>query len=180
MELRGERVVLRPWEPGDEQPLVALADDRRVWRNLADRFPHPYTRLDAEQWIRAAGSPSRDALHLAIVAAEEIVGGIGLTRLPDLQRLTAEIGYWVGVPYWNRGFATEALGLASEAAWRHYDFVRLQASVLERNEASKRVLEKAGYALEARLRRHSVKDGRVCDTWLYVRLREVLGGDAWP
>jgi RimJ/RimL family protein N-acetyltransferase len=138
---------------------------------MTNRFPHPYTRKDAEHWIGTANTHPSDARHLAILLGDEIVGGAGFERLGGLNTRTAEVGYWVGKPYWGRGIATQAVRLVTGIAFGELDFVRLQARVLEWNPASCRVLEKAGYELEARLRRHGFKDGQICDIWLYALLR---------
>ena len=172
MEIIGERVRLRPWRSGDEAALVGIANNRNLWRNLTNRFPHPYTYDDAVTWIGIANARPEDALHFAIISEGEITGGVGFSRQEDLYTRTAEIGYWVGEPHWGRGIATEALTLASEVALRDFDFARLQAGVLEWNRASCRVLEKAGYELEARLLRQGYKDGKVCDIWMYALLRD--------
>jgi RimJ/RimL family protein N-acetyltransferase len=102
----------------------------------------------------------------------EPIGGTGFERLGDLSRLTAEIGYWLGETHWGNGFATEALQLTTDYAFGQFDFARLQAGVLDWNPRSRRVLEKAGYHLEAQLARAVYKDGEVIDSWLYVRLRD--------
>lgn len=164
-------VRLRSWQAGDEELLPRLANSRRIWRNLKDRFPHPYEHSDAIEWIQLANAEPGDARHFAIVAAERVVGGIGFERMSDLSTRTADIGYWVAEPHWGRGYATRALEIASESAFDEFDFVRLQAGVLAWNDASCRVLEKAGYSLEARLRSHGFKDGEVCDILLYALLR---------
>lgn len=168
----GEKVNIRFWQPGDEDLLVHLADNRKLWRNLTDRFPHPYRRKDAMDWIRIANSQPRDAQHFAVVAGTAVVGGVGFERLQDLQTRTAEIGYWIGEPFWGRGIATAALVAATVLAFRGFDFVRLQAGVLDWNPASCRVLEKAGYSCEGRLRQQVYKDGEVCDLFMYSLLRE--------
>jgi RimJ/RimL family protein N-acetyltransferase len=172
MELVGPRVVLRPWRRGDEEALVRHANNRNVWRNLTDRFPHPYTAGDARAWVRQCTTREGPPCHLAITLDGDPIGGTGFERLTDLARLTAEIGYWLGEAHWGRGLATEALGLTTAYAFAQFDFVRLQAGVLAWNPRSRRVLEKAGYALEARLERAVYKDGAVIDSWLYVRLRD--------
>ena len=89
----------------------------------------------------------------------------------DVERCSAEIGYWLGEPYWGRGIATRALVGFTRAAFAAYDVERLYALPLAANEASCRVLEKAGYELEGRLRRSAVKDGKVQDQMLYAILR---------
>lgn len=171
MAAGGEVIELRSWSPGDESALVRLANNRNVWRNLTNRFPHPYTHEDAVAWIGTANERSEDGRQYPIWLGGEIVGAVGFQRRDDLQTLSAEIGYWIGEPFWGRGIATEALSLATAVAFREYDFVRLQAGVLEWNPASCRVLEKAGYQLEARQRQQAYKDGEVCDMFSYVMLR---------
>ena len=96
---------------------------------------------------------------------------MGVDRLGDLGRLIGEVGYWLGRDAWGNGYATEALALLVDHAFAEFDFVRLQAHVLAWNPASARVLEKNGFEREATFKRGAVKDGRVVDSWLYVRLR---------
>lgn len=162
---------LRPWQTEDEETLIRLANNRKVWRNLTNRFPHPYRHQDAVEWIAAANSDPDNGINLAILVEAEVVGGVGFRRGDDLGTRTAEIGYWLGEPHWGRGIATEALLQASRIAFSEFDFVRLEASVLDWNPASRRVLEKAGYSLEARRRQRIFKDGVICDDWLYSLLR---------
>jgi RimJ/RimL family protein N-acetyltransferase len=164
-------LILRPWRQADIQAMVLCANNRKIWLNLRDRFPHPYTREDAQQWIalRAGdqGSPSQFAIEFEGAA----IGGIGLEFFPDVYRFTAEIGYWLGEPFWGRGFATAAVKAISAYAFATFGLRRLQATVFEWNPASARVLEKAGYRLEGRLRDSIVKEGRTGDSLLYARLR---------
>ena len=164
-------VTLRPWKPGDEAALAQIANNRKIWRNMTDRFPHPYTHDDAIAWIAHSRTEPENQRHFAICVGEQIVGGAGFTRLEDLSRRTAEIGYWLGEPFWGQGIAPRTLAMATEIAFRDFDFERLQATVVEWNDRSCRVLEKVGYELEARLARGTFKDGVVCDAWLYARLR---------
>ena len=147
------------------------ANHREVWRNLADFFPHPYSRADAEAWIESVERAEPPPPDLAIVLEGDPVGGIGLRRLGDLSRFTAQVGYWLGPTAWGKGYAAEALRAFSEYAFRAFDLQRLQATVLEWNPASCRVLEKAGFVAEARLRKAAFKDGQLVDTWLYATLR---------
>jgi RimJ/RimL family protein N-acetyltransferase len=170
--LPGEGFLLRPFAPGDEEALIRYGNDRAVWRNLTSRFPHPYTMEDARRWVRIANENPHEDWNSAIVVGGEAIGAVGFNRQSDLHTRTAEIGYWLGQPFWGRGLAAAALRMATEHAFAHYDFERLQAGILDWNTRSFRVAEKAGYAFEARLRRHVWKDGEVCDLLLYVRLRE--------
>jgi len=170
MDLRLERCILRSWRRGDEPALARHANNRKVWINMLDLFPHPYTLEDARWWIEK-GSQTEGRVALAIVVSGEAAGGIGFDRGTGNARLTAEIGYWLGEDCWGRGIATEALRAVTDWAFATTDLVRIQAGVFEWNPASARVLEKAGYLLEGRLRKAYVKDGRTLDRLLYARLR---------
>jgi RimJ/RimL family protein N-acetyltransferase len=99
------------------------------------------------------------------------VGGIGFEKGEGIHRRSALIGYWIGEAYWGRGIATEALRLVSAHAFRHFEVIRLQAEVLEWNAASVRVLEKAGYTFEGRLRKSCVKNGDVIDDLIYALIQ---------
>lgn len=169
MELELARCTLRPWRVGDESSLVANANNRRVWRNLS-RLPHPYTLTDADAWIARASvqSPPTD---FAIVVDGAAVGGIGVELGREVFYRSAEVGYWLGEAYWGRGIATEALRAVTEYAFMTFDLCRLQAGVFEWNRASMRVLEKAGYTLEARHRKNVTKDGETIDRLLYALVR---------
>jgi ribosomal-protein-alanine N-acetyltransferase len=166
-----DRIVLRRFAPADADSLVRFADNLKIWINLRDRFPHPYTRADAEGWIAHCAAEAGTPTHFAIDLDGLAIGGVGLERFNDVHRLTAEIGYWIGEPYWGNGIATAALTEMTRYAFAHFPFERIQAMVFEWNPASRRVLEKAGYALEARLARAIMKDGRLGDGFLYARLR---------
>jgi RimJ/RimL family protein N-acetyltransferase len=173
MEIKTERLVLRPWKPGDEGALLRHANNRNIWIRLGDRFPFPYTRKDARRWIRASQRSPFPPTQFAIVLEGEAIGGIGFERRTDLERFTAELGYWISELHWGKGYTTEALRAVGEYAFSRFDFVRLQARVLEGNPASGRVLEKAGFTLETSMHRGAFKDGRVMDLLLYARVRPV-------
>jgi RimJ/RimL family protein N-acetyltransferase len=171
MEIRCDRVLLRPWRRGDEEALVRYANNRNVWRNLRDRFPNPYTMADAEAWIRRNEGMPEPTTSFAIVLGGEPVGAIGLERRQDVDRRTPELGYWLGEPFWGRGLATEAARAVADYAFAMFDVERLEAGVFEWNPASGRVLEKAGFHFEARLVKAVFKDGRLIDRLLYARFR---------
>ena len=109
--------------------------------------------------------------NCAIVVSDEAIGGIGLTLGTDVFRRSAEIGYWLGEPFWGRGIATEALRAVTEYAFRHFDICRLEAGVFDWNPASARVLEKVGYVREGRARLGVTKDGRTGDRVLHGLVR---------
>lgn len=171
LRLALEELVLRPWTSDDEFALVKHANNRRIWRNVRDRFPHPYTENDAKLWIKIA---NRDTtmLNVAMEVDGQAVGGVGVVFKDDVYRRSAEIGYWLGEAYWNRGLTSRAVAAVSDYVFAHFDIVRLYAGVFAPNRASARVLEKAGYTFEACLRQSVTKDGQTLDELIYARLRE--------
>src|SRR5688500_10825464 len=136
---------IRRLRPGDEEALVANANDRDVWRNVRDRFPHPYGLGDAAWWIANSGET-----HFGIEIDGAIAGAIGFDRDEDVFRRSAEIGYWLGRSYWGKGIATSAVRELTDRVFATTDIVRLYAGVFAWNPASARVLEKSGYVLEGR------------------------------
>ena len=158
--------VLRPWTPADKASLIANANNRNVWRNLADVFPHPYTEADADAWFRVAGSPDR-SIKLAIELDGIAIGGIGARAGEGIFVRSAHFGYWLGEPYWGRGLATAAGRALLEHLKADGRFVRLEAPVFEWNPSSMRVLEKLGFERVAVLRKSVSKDGQLIDSVLY-------------
>ncbi len=163
---------LRAWRPGDEAALVKYANNRNIWINLRDRFPHPYTMDDATAWVQSV-KDQRPVMNFAIATSndDEAIGSIGLTLQEDVHRRSGEIGYWLAEPFWGRGIATRAVRALTEYAFTNFDLVRLYANVFEWNPASGRVLEKAGFTLEGRLRKNITKDGNTIDQFLYALVR---------
>jgi ribosomal-protein-alanine N-acetyltransferase len=163
--------TLRPWRADDAVSLARHAHNRRVWANLRDRFPSPYTLDDAEAWLRhcARTAPVTD---VAIDVAGEAVGGIGIVLQSDVERVDAEIGYWLGELHWGRGLMSAAVTAFVPWAFVKFNLARIHANVFAFNIASARVLEKAGFQLEGRLRQSAFKDGRLIDQLLYARVRE--------
>ena len=169
-ELKLARCTLRRWRVGDEASLARHANNRNVSRNLRDIFPYPYTAADATAWIERVKDES-PTLNFAIDVDGSAVGGISIRLGEDVYRRSAEIGYWLGEPFWGRGIASEALRAVTDHAFATFDVIRLEAGVFGWNPASARVLEKAGYTLEGRLRQAVMKDGRLTDRLLYGLLR---------
>lgn len=162
---------IRSYRPADAESLARHADNRKIARNMRDTFPHPYTLRDAHHWIQLVQNQRPEA-NFAIASETEVIGGIGLVFRTDVHRRTAEIGYWLGEPFWGRGIATAALQAMTDYAFAHHDLVRLEAYVYEWNPASMRVLEKVGYVREGRLRKSVTKDGETIDQVLFARVVE--------
>ena len=171
MILECGRCHLRPWRTEDAPALLRHADNPNVAKNLRDRFPSPYTPEDAEAWLSIV-TMSDPLLDFAIVFDDEPVGGIGLALGSDIERVSAEVGYWVGEEYWGRGLATEALCAFVPWAMPRFGLTRLYATTFAHHFASRRVLEKAGFSLEAVLRRAAIKREVVLDLALYGVVEE--------
>jgi RimJ/RimL family protein N-acetyltransferase len=171
MEFILKTCIVRPWRAGDEESLVRHANNYKIWRNVRDRFPHPYTMDDALAWIEFASS-EKPVTNFAIVVEGAAAGGVGLMMQTDIYRRSAEIGYWLGEDFWGRGIVSEAVGALSEWAFASFDLSRIYAGVLEWNPASMRVLEKAGYQFEARLRKAVTKEGVTMDDFIYALVRD--------
>jgi ribosomal-protein-alanine N-acetyltransferase len=170
MRLECRLCVIRDWQPGDEAALIAVADNRNVWRNMHHRFPHPYTQADASHWLSLLAAMP-EPTHWAIEVNGAPVGGIGVDIGEGIFAKSAQFGYWLGEPYWGRGIVSEAVPAASEYALSHFGLVRLEAPVFGWNPASMRVLEKAGFLREGVLRKSVLKEGQLIDQILYALVR---------
>jgi len=159
--------VLRPFEPSDAASLAELANDHDVWINLRDRFPHPYELKHAEAFI--ADAATRNPLtNLAVCVDDRVVGSIGIIPGTDIERVSGEIGYWLGKPYWGRGIMTAALKAATPRFAEQLGLTRVFAAVFTFNVGSARILEKAGYVREAYQRQAAIKEGVVYDQYVYA------------
>ena len=171
--LRTSRLVLRPFEPDDALGVQMLAGAREVAETTM-HIPHPYPSGAAELWI-ATHRDSWDAGTGATYAITDgssgtLIGAIGLTIAPPHAR--GELGYWLGVPFWNRGYCTEA-GLAMlDLGFGQLGLHRIQARHLTRNPASGRVLQKLGMRHEGVNRHGMRKNDRFEDLAVYAILAD--------
>ncbi|MBX2991368.1 MAG: GNAT family N-acetyltransferase [Bacteroidetes bacterium] len=161
---------MRSFAVTDAEAIAKYANNRHVSINLRDSFPYPYTVQDAKRWLRAVKKHQPET-GWAIASPQEVIGGIGIHIQPDVYRHSAELGYWVGEPFWKKGIATAAVKAVVDYAFTNFDIVRLFAGVFEWNPASSRVLEKAGFTCESRMRKSVTKDGKHIDQLMYVVLR---------
>ena len=171
MELKLKTCTVRSWDWRDRDAIVRHANNRNVWINLRDRFPYPYTANDARRWLESVIGLKPET-NFAIAVADQAVGAIGFTVQHDVGRRSAEIGYWLGEAFWGRGITTEALMAVTDYAFSNYDVCRLYAHVFAWNDASARVLEKAGYVFEGRMRKAVLKDGQTIDQLMYAKIHE--------
>jgi RimJ/RimL family protein N-acetyltransferase len=175
MQMQGRHSTIRSWRSADVTSVVKHANNAKIALQLRDRFPHPYTASDARRFIEAVIGV-RPVTTFAIDVDGEAVGGIGFSPGSDVERYSAEIGYWLGEPFWGRGIATEALRIVSAYAFETCNVLRLFALPFADNARSTRVLEKAGYTREAVLRSSSVKGGVARDQALYALINSSWRG----
>jgi RimJ/RimL family protein N-acetyltransferase len=177
--LETPRLILRPFTLADAPAVQRLAGEFAV-ADTTLHIPHPYPPEAAENWIRT--HPERFAqgvgISFAIVLREtgELGGAIGLHPEPPHQR--AEIGYWLGVPYWNRGIMTEAARAILDYGFTTLGLNRIFATHFTRNPASGRVMQKIGMTYEGVLRQHLRKDDHFEDAAIYSILRREWEAEA--
>lgn len=175
--ITGEEIIvdckIRQWRISDRERLAQMLNNPKVQDNLRDGLPFPYTPADGEEYIRAMLSADADkTFAFAITADDVVIGSIGVFRRENIHFRTAELGYYIGEPYWGKGCATSAVSEICEYVFENSDIHRIFAEPFAHNAASCRVLEKAGFQLEGTLRGNAVKNGRILDMKLYARLRE--------
>jgi len=167
-----QRLVLRPFSLADVPTIVTLAGDWDIAFNTLS-VPHPYTEEHAVQWIRqqAVQWEQKQAINFAIAHSDNtVVGSIGLGLVPSFN--LAELGYWVGKPYWGKGYATEAARALVNFGFEKLSLHRIQATHFGNNPASGRVMQKVGLLYEGCRRQHTLKWGEYRDIKLYGMVRE--------
>jgi [ribosomal protein S5]-alanine N-acetyltransferase len=171
-----DRLTLRPYEFSDIPALMPLIGAREVAATTL-RIPHPYAESHAREFIAATQQDlsSSNELRLGIVVSEDgaLCGGVGLRIEPDHRR--AELGYWIGVPYWGNGYATEAASAMVKYGFETLGLHRIFASYVTHNPASGRILRKIGMRHEGCHRAHILKWGEFLDLEMYGMLASDLG-----
>jgi RimJ/RimL family protein N-acetyltransferase len=155
----------------DAVDLASHANNPKIAANLRDRFPHPYTLSDAESFLKRVNS-QEPRTSFAIATASEPIGGVGLMLGQDVHHLTAELGYWLAESYWGKGVMTSALIAITEYGFLKFGLNRIYAEPYAPNSASMRVLEKAGFTFEGRLRASVVKNGKILDQCMFAKVRQ--------
>ena len=171
MQLDCGHCTVRSCQNGDEDSLVLHADNRKIWLNLRDRFPHPYTRADAQQWIQIV-QERKPETNFAIDVGGKAVGGISVMLHDDVERCSAEVGYWLGEAFWGQGIMTAVLRVVTDYTFKEFSLTRIYAVPFARSASSVKVLEKAGFILEGVLQRSAIKDGVILDQLMYARTDE--------
>jgi RimJ/RimL family protein N-acetyltransferase len=164
-------VKLRELTDSDLAKLSEYADNEKVSVNLRDAFPKPYTMRDAENFKKIIDSQDPKTFF-AIEYNGEYVGNISLSIGNDVYRKSAEIGYFIGEPFWNKGIATKAVSLITDWGFENLDIVRIHTGIFEFNKASQRVLEKCGYIKEAVFKKSICKNNKIYDEIRYAKIKE--------
>lgn len=171
VSIAGRACRLRQWFGSDAEALVPLANDPYIARYLSPVFPQPYTRADADRWIAEQGTAETNG-QFAIEVDGELAGGIGFILGAGERAGTASLGYWLGRRFWGRGIMTEAVQAATQWAFDRLRVRRVWAKVMGPNVGSARVLEKAGFVLEAKMTLAiSDRRGLIHDELIYSRIR---------
>lgn len=168
-------VTLKPIESGEATRLASLANNKKIWDHVRDFFPHPYTAEHALEFIQSKGSENPPT-SLGIYFMNDLVGVIGIDRMKDVFRHTGYLGYWIGEAYWGKGIATEAVKLMTTYGFETMKLTKIQAGVFDFNKPSMRVLEKAGFELEGILKKSAIKNGQVCDDYIYGVVSPSMNG----
>ncbi len=160
-------ITLRPWKASDAKTLAHYANNANIARWLTDAFPHPYHLNDAEMYIKLFGHET-PARVMAIEVNGKAVGSIGVFPQADVHRQNAEMGYWLAEPFWGKGVMSQAIAQMVDYAFKTFQVTRIFARPFGRNKASQRVLEKAGFTLEARFNQTLIKNGQPDDELVYA------------
>ncbi|MCM1385996.1 MAG: GNAT family N-acetyltransferase [Bacillus sp. (in: Bacteria)] len=165
---------IRKWELSDAKELAAALSNKKVQDNLRNGLPYPYTEQDGKDYISAMlSADENETFAFAITADDKVVGSIGVFRQENIHKQTAELGYYIAEEYWGRGIMTEAVKQICAYVFDKSDIIRIYAEPFAHNDASCRVLEKAGFQYEGTLRSNAVKNDRVVDMKMYALVREV-------
>lgn len=169
MELVSGKVRLRGLQVSDYKRMALLANNEKISRNLRDGFPNPYTEDDAKNFLEKFSNQD-PVTFFGIEYEGEYVGNISLVPQQDVYRKSAEIGYFIGEPYWNKGIVTTAVNLISEYGFNQLGVIRIHTGIFEYNQASIRVLEKCGYIRDGIFRKSIFKEGKIWDEIRYSKI----------
>jgi len=162
---------LRTWNEADLNSLVKYANNSNVAKWLTNGFPHPYTIEDGKAYLSMISNDNPTKVF-AIEVNGEAVGSIGIFPQLDIHEKSAEMGYWLAEEFWGQGIMTKAVQEIVEYGFQTFDIIRIFARPFSTNLKSQRVLEKAGFKLEARLEKALFKNGEFMDELIFAKLKE--------
>lgn len=165
--LKGKQIILRPWERSDADALVRHANNPKIAAFLTDSFPHPYTLADAVNFLDKV-IHQKPVQVFAITFERQAIGAIGLFPQTGIHCKSAELGYWIAEMHWGKGWITESIGLVIPYAFSTWDIHRIFARPFSNNPGSRKALEKAGFQLEAVLKKSILKNNCILDECIYT------------
>ncbi len=168
-----EKITLRRLEPSDKTRMAQLANNKKIWDNVRDAFGYPYNEKNAEEFIQRQAKSDTEKVFV-IDHNDEFCGLIGMIYQKDVYRKSAEIGYWIGEPFWGKGIVTKAIELIARYAFDELKLMRIFAGVFEYNVGSMRVLEKNGFQKEGISKKAIFKNGKFWEEHRYALLNENL------
>lgn len=167
---------IREWKLEDAARLAEVLNNSNILNNLRDGIPYPYTKRDAEEYITSMLEADKTkTFAFAITMDDEVVGSIGVFRCENIHFKTAEMGYYIGEPYWGCGLGTSAVTQVCKYIFDNTDIIRIFAEPFAYNTASCRVLEKSGFQFEGLLKSNAVKNGKVIDMRMYSLIKKPDG-----
>lgn len=169
--MKPKEIKLRALQLSDTSQLANLANNINIWINLRDAFPYPYSESDAEYFINLV-TEEKPKQNFGIEYDGNLCGVIGLIIQKDVYRKSAEIGYWIGEPFWGKEIATKAIEIITNYGFEDLKLDRIHACVFEFNFASMKALEKNGYKKEGVFKKAIFKNEKVLDEHRYFKLNE--------
>jgi len=165
--------VIREWKIDDKDDLAKILNNQNILNNLRDGLPYPYTEKDAKEYITSVLFADKlKTFAFAITLEDQVIGSIGIFRCDNIHFRTAEMGYYIGEPYWGNGYATSAVMQACKYVFENSDIIRIFAEPFAHNVRSCRVLEKAGFKYEGTLHCNAVKNGKILDMKMYSLIKK--------
>lgn len=167
--LQHDKIILRSLADNDKEPLAQLANNKKIFDNVRDILPNPYTIEDAIFFINLI-KKENPQVSFAIEYDSGFCGMIGLIAQQDVYRKTANIGYWLGEPFWNKGIITKAVRLITDYGFNELKFIRIHTGIFEYNIASMKVLEKNGFKKDGVFEKNIFKNGKIWDEHRYSKI----------
>jgi ribosomal-protein-alanine N-acetyltransferase len=164
--------ILSPWDINDVSSLSKHANNKNITKYLRDGFPEPYTEENSKNYIDMCLSANpANSLLFAVDINGEAVGSIGIFKKSDIYRMQAEIGYWLGEPFWDNGIISNAVKDICKIAFNNMNIIRIEAEPFEHNTGSRRILEKNCFILEGIKKNSIVNNNTVYNSCIYALMK---------
>ncbi len=166
-------IQLRKLHISDAPKIALMLNNKKIWDQLRDYIPFPYTEKDGEEFIAFVHSQSSQQVFGILNKEDELCGVVGLVVQSGIYRISAEIGYWLGEDYWGQGIMSKAVELITNYGFDELKLERIYTSVFEFNKASIRILEKNGYEKEGVFKKALIKNGNIVDEHRFAKWRSL-------